>query len=65
MDIPSKLEIVKRWRKEVCERQAEVDPDDELDWESLWRGFVIGAGRPDLANYNDYMDLGFIFEREI
>lgn len=39
-----------------------IDPFEERDWYSLWMGFVIGLGRPDLANYDHYMELGFPIE---
>ena len=37
----------------------QVDPRDQLSWESLWHGFVIGKGRPELATYTHYLRLGF------
>ena len=63
-------EVVRRWQELICKpaRKAEENqPDDgpEWDtyvWEGVWVGFVIGLGRPDLANYTAYMDLGFPWE---
>lgn len=59
MSKPTDRDIVTRWKAEVCLRSKEVDPCFEFTWEGVWCGFVIGAGRKDLANYNDYMRLGF------
>ena len=50
--------LVKAWTKQVVENDK-VDRREELSWESLWHGFVIGKGRPDLATYTHYMRLGF------
>lgn len=66
-------EVVRRWREQICKpAQAtettmnEIDgeaPDwERYNWEGIWVGFVIGLGRPDLANYRSYMDLGFPWE---
>jgi hypothetical protein len=54
--------VVAEWRDRVV--KSELDPDYELDWFSLWCGFVIGLGYPDLATYRHYMDLGFPVEME-
>lgn len=50
--------IQKAWVDAVVHAER-VDPRDELHWESLWTGFVIGKGRPDLATYTHYLRLGF------
>ena len=50
--------LLKAWTKDVVENDN-VDRRDELHWESLWHGFVIGKGRKDLATYTHYMRLGF------
>ena len=55
----SNAQIIERWREEVCKRSRKVDPGSEFDWQGVWAGFVIGCGRPDLANYMDYMRLGY------
>ena len=31
-------------------------------WHSLWTGFVIGLGRPDLTDWMKYMDMGYPLE---
>lgn len=56
---PSLNDIRKRWREEVCAKAVDIDPDSEYTWEGIWIGFCIGAGRPDLATYSAYMDIGF------
>jgi hypothetical protein len=49
-------QVVEIWKQEVCTRAAEFEYPC---WSDLWQGFVLGLGRPDLANYGRYLDLGF------
>lgn len=62
--LPTNAAVVKRWREEVCERSGDIDPDNELTWEGIWFGFVIGLGRPDLATNYNYLKLGLPEEGE-
>lgn len=63
-------EVIRRWKELICkpaqdaeEREMEDGPDwDNYIWEGVWMGFVIGLGRPDLATYNAYINLGFPWE---
>jgi hypothetical protein len=57
--VPSDKDVVAAWKTRICDRAAEVDPNEEFTWEGIWVGFVIGIGRPDLATYEAYMDHGF------
>jgi hypothetical protein len=41
----TKKEVLKAWKEEICGNDN-VDPDDELDWRSLFIGFAIGKGLP-------------------
>ncbi len=50
--------VQKDWTNHVV-KNDKVDPREELSWESLWYGFVIGKGRPELATFTHYMRLGF------
>jgi hypothetical protein len=54
------VELLARWKTEIVD--GNIDPENEYYWESIWVGFVIGAGHPELANYTDYMRLGFPLE---
>jgi hypothetical protein len=56
-ELAGDLRVQKAWTTSVVEAD-DVDPRDELHWESLWHGFVIGKGRPDLATFTHYMRLG-------
>ncbi len=39
------LTQIERWKKDVWDKQTEVDPDNEThDWESLALGYFIGLG---------------------
>ena len=38
------LTQIERWKKDVWDKQKEVDPDNELYWESLAFGYFIGLG---------------------
>jgi hypothetical protein len=68
-------EIEQLWKVDICDRAAadcaiaEANPDeydgtawDEEVWQSIWVGFVVAHGRPELANYRDYMRIGFPHE---
>jgi hypothetical protein len=57
-------EVVTRWREQVVRVATWVDPNQEYVWEGVWVGFVIGLGRPDLADSESYMRLGFPVENE-
>jgi hypothetical protein len=57
-------EISDLYKKLIVDRADKVDPDSERRWEDIWVGFVIALERPDLANYNGYMDWGFPRETE-
>jgi len=52
-------EVSDLWKKDVCDHADEIDPDCDQSWPSIWIGFVIGIGRRDLADYTNYMELGF------
>ena len=38
------LTQIERWKKDVWDKQEDVDPDNELYWESLAFGYFIGLG---------------------
>ena len=57
-ELATDKKVADAWTKQVVEADH-VDRRDELHWESLWHGFVIGQGREDLATYTHYMRLGF------
>lgn len=61
---PTNDEIMVRWRDEICKKADEVDPENMYVWEGVWCGFVIGAGRPDLATYEGYQEFGWPQERQ-
>jgi len=45
MSLTKKMKVVKeRFRKEVCLRSLEIDPDDEIDWRDLSMGFFLACG---------------------
>ena len=56
--LASDEKVQQDWTRLVVNNDK-VDPREELSWESLWHGFVIGKGRPELATYTHYMRLGF------
>ena len=59
-------EVVGRWRQNIVQHASKLDSDSDKgghDWESLWSGFVIALGRPDLATYLKYIELGFAQEQ--
>jgi len=35
---------IERWKKDVWDKQDEVDPDSELYWRHLALGYFIGLG---------------------
>jgi len=37
-------DAVLRFKREVCERRDDVDPDEEQDWFSLSLGFFLALG---------------------
>lgn len=42
----TKNEALLAWKEEICDRATQVDMTNELDWESLFIGFMIGKGIP-------------------
>lgn len=50
-------EVSSAWVERVC--QSSIEVAEHVDWMSLWCGFVLALGRPDLTNYVDYMQLGY------
>ena len=63
---PTNAEVVESWREMIVSRTEEIDPEDEdcgMHWHSIWVGFVVGIGRPDLATWKDYDRLGYPEER--
>jgi hypothetical protein len=50
--------VVKAWTERVVQNPL-VDRRDDQHWESLWHGFVLGYGHPELATYTHYLRLGF------
>ncbi len=36
--------LLEEFKKEVCERAKEVDPQEELDWYALSIGFFLAKG---------------------
>lgn len=56
---PTQRQIIGRWRREIVQQAKKIDPGQEHDWHSIWVGFVIGAGRPEFADYQTYMAIGF------
>lgn len=52
--------LLRRWKEEVCDKHAEVIPPGVHDWFSLWIGFTLALGHPELADYGKYMQLAFI-----
>jgi hypothetical protein len=53
--------VVEAWATEICHKADILDPDNQLDWESMWIGFAIGKGLSinDAANFYD-----LAFEKE-
>lgn len=58
-------EVQAFWRKEFVEKHATIDPDNSLEWHSLWVGMVTGLNRPDLSSYSAYKRLGFRIEAQV
>lgn len=55
--------LVEVWRERFVKRAAELDDDrGGHDWYSLWIGLVLAHNQPALANWNDYLRLGFPVE---
>jgi len=55
-------EVVRRWVEDVCSNAEALDDQNDKgghDWHSLWAGFVVALGRPDLTAWDAYMRLGF------
>lgn len=50
--------LVKAWTAQIVDNDK-IDRHEDQHWESLWHGFVIGKGRPELATFTHYMRLGF------
>jgi hypothetical protein len=62
----SNEEIIKKWEEEIVKHATELDDQSDKghDWHSLWTGFVIGCGRPDLSGWTSYMAMGFPSEKK-
>jgi hypothetical protein len=56
-ELKSDLQVAGAFKTKVVDN-GDIDKRDELHWESLWHGFVIGMGRKDLATYTHYMRSG-------
>lgn len=54
---------VREWSN-FCKQADDVDPSNDLDWQSLWIGFALGRGLSiELAtSYRIYMDRVFPLE---
>jgi len=46
-------ELIEMWKKEICDKSEEIDPEEELCWKSLFVGFLIGKGI-DIETATDY-----------
>lgn len=52
--------VLKAWKLEVCDRREDLDPDDQLETDSLFIGFAIGKGLPiNEANDDDFVTAAF------
>ena len=40
----TKKEVLAAYRDEICKKVDQIDPDQELDWRSMFIGFAIGKG---------------------
>lgn len=58
-------QVAALWKEKVAKNASKLDSQNDKgghDWHSLWAGFVIGLGRPDLSNWDKYMKIGFQVE---
>jgi hypothetical protein len=62
--VPSAQDVVDQWVSAIVLQSHVIESADEQDWTSLWFGFVIGIGRPDLATKESYLNLGFPEEKK-
>lgn len=64
---PNIAQAVALWRERIVHHATRLDRGHNKgghDWFSLWVGFVIGLGRPDLATYSKYLRYGYPEESE-
>lgn len=56
--------IIDAWSKEICDRASQIDPNDELCWQSMFTGFAIGCGATveEAINYDLYKEA---FKKEV
>jgi len=59
----TEADIVVAWRERIVKKNTELGFEED-DWQSLWKGFVCALAYPELANYSNYMRLGFPIEEE-
>ena len=56
--------VVGEWGDMICRHSKQVDPGDELQWESMFIGFAIGRGLTidEATDYDLYIDHAFVKE---
>lgn len=57
----SNEEVVAKWIECFQTDALRIDSESDKgghDWHSVWTGFVVALGRPDLTGWESYMELG-------
>ena len=44
--LPEEMAVIDAWEQDVCRRADDVDPNQELHWESIFIGYAIAKGIP-------------------